>query len=69
MQLDIEKNKDLQKTVKEVDRNLADIFSTLLPKASANLKEVYEDETLTGLHLKVSFNGVEKESLTELSGG
>ena len=29
-QLDIEKNKDLDKTVKEVDKNLGDIFSVLL---------------------------------------
>lgn len=68
-QLDIEKNKDLQKTVKEVDKNLGDIFSVLLLQTHAGLKPVYDGDVLTGLQLKVSFNGVEKESLTELSGG
>lgn len=117
--LDVEKNKDLMKTVKEVDRNLSDIFSVLLPGSSAQLRQVFnhegerkkytrrgkdaadkenenededpralnepeedilgskqkqaqaEDHTdvLTGLQLRVSFNGVWKESLTELSGG
>jgi structural maintenance of chromosome 2 len=33
------------------------------------LASVYDAEVLTGLQLKVSFNGVVKESLTELSGG
>lgn len=65
----MEKNKDLMKTVKEVDRNLGDIFRVLLPNTNASLRQVVEDEILTGLNLKVSFNGVEKESLTELSGG
>ena len=49
--LDIEKNKDLQKTVKEVDKNLGDIFSVLLQHTHAGLKPVYEDgsDVLTGL--------------------
>ncbi len=33
------------------------------------MASVYDAEVLTGLQLKVSFNGVVKESLTELSGG
>lgn len=38
--------------------------------AGAGLRAVNDENgTLTGLQLKVSFNGVEKESLTELSGG
>lgn len=68
-QLDIEKNKDLQKTVREVDKNLSDIFSVLLVHAGAGLRPVVKDDVLVGLELRVSFNGVEKESLTELSGG
>jgi len=39
--LDIEKNKDIIKTVKEVDRNLNDIFSVLLTNAGANLIPEY----------------------------
>jgi structural maintenance of chromosome 2 len=68
-QLDVEKNKDLQKTVVEVDKNFNDIFSVLLQHTQAHLAPVYDQEVLTGLQLKVSFNGVVKESLTELSGG
>lgn len=67
--LDIEKNKDLDKTVKEVDKNLNEIFSVLLQNTQAHLQSEYEDGVLTGLQLKVAFNGVVKESLTELSGG
>ena len=59
--LDIEKNKDLLKTVKEVDKNLSDIFSVLLQHTNAGLKPVYEEDgVLVGLQLKVLFNGVEK---------
>ena len=68
-QLDVEKNKDLQKTVVEVDKNFNDIFSVLLQHTQAHLAPVYDQEVLTGLQLKVSFNGIVKESLTELSGG
>jgi len=85
-ELDQEKNKDIKKTVKEVDKNLHDIFSVLLPGTSAALRSVFvkakkevveegemeeivQSDLLTGLELKVSFNGVEKESLSELSGG
>jgi structural maintenance of chromosome 2 len=35
--LDIEKNKDLEKTVKEVDKNLNEIFSVLLQNTQAHL--------------------------------
>ena len=53
-----------------MDKNLGDIFSVLLPNTHAGLKRVFsEQDVLTGLQLKVAFNGVEKESLTELSGG
>lgn len=55
--------------MKEVNINLRDIFSTLLPNVSAGLRSQYEGDVLTGLVLIVAFNGVEKESLSELSGG
>jgi structural maintenance of chromosome 2 len=48
---------------------LRDIFSTLLPNVSAGLRSQYDGDVLTGLVLIVAFNGVEKESLSELSGG
>lgn len=47
--LDEEKNKDLQKTVKEVDKNLGNIFSVLLQDTNAGLRPVYDGATLTGL--------------------
>lgn len=59
-QLDDEKNKDLQNTVKEVNINLRDIFSTLLPNVTAGLRSSYDGDLLTGLVLVVAFNGVEK---------
>ena len=55
--------------MKEVNINLRDIFYTLLPNVSAGLRSQYEGDVLTGLVLIVAFNGVEKESLSELSGG
>ena len=55
--------------MKEVNINLRDIFTTLLPNVSAGLRSQYEGDVLTGLVLIVAFNGVEKESLSELSGG
>ncbi len=42
-QLDIEKNKDLQKTVQEVDKNFNDIFSVLLQNTQAHLASVYDE--------------------------
>lgn len=70
-ELDEEKNKDVIKTVKEVDKNFNDIFSVLLPGTKAWLNQVYDKEghVLEGLQLKVAFNGQETESLTQLSGG
>lgn len=56
----------------QVDKYFNDIFSALLPGTGARLHPVYDANNsgqLFGLRLGVSFNGVEKESLTELSGG
>ena len=69
---DRERNKDIKTTVKEVSRSLGEIFGTLLKGVSARLHPVCEKDnegSLVGLELKVAFNGVEKESLSELSGG
>jgi len=69
-QLDKEKDEDIEKTIKEVDRNFRDIFSVLLPGASARLEKVFSEGELTGINLKVAFSGdTEKQSLSELSGG
>lgn len=40
--LDAEKNKDIKNTVIEVDKNLNDIFRTLLPQSGAKLEHEYE---------------------------
>jgi hypothetical protein len=49
---------------------LGSIFGTLLPGVSARLDPDKDaDGNLTGLGVRVAFNGVWKESLTELSGG
>lgn len=69
--LDKERQKDVKKTITQVDKHLNDIFSSLLIGAGAKLHSVFEPdgEQLNGLRLGVSFGGVEKASLTELSGG
>ena len=69
---DAERNKDIKATVKEVSKSLGEIFSTLLKGVDAKLVAKYDpndENAITGLDLKVSFNGEEKESLSELSGG
>jgi len=70
--LDVERQKDVKRTISQVDKHFNDIFSALLPGTGAHLHQIYEDDDpslLKGLRLGVSFNGVEKASLTELSGG
>ena len=70
--LDQERNKDIKKTVVEVSKSIGEIYSVLLPGVNARLNPLYDpeqDNAIVGLELKVSFGGVEKESLSELSGG
>ena len=50
--LDLEKNRDIRNTVKEVDSNFGQIFSILLPGTNCRLEPVYDmqnGEVLTGL--------------------
>lgn len=67
--LDAEKMELLRKAWQEVDKNFGSIFSVLLPGAQATLVPTLGMEFYQGLNIKVAFNGVWKESLTELSGG
>lgn len=68
-ELDVKKVEALQATWVKVNRDFGSIFSTLLPGTHAKL-EIPEGCTLMdGLEVKVAFNGVWKQSLTELSGG
>lgn len=67
--LDQEKMELLRKAWKEVDKNFGSIFEALLPGAQATLVPTEGQEFYHGLNIKVGFNHVWKESLTELSGG
>ena len=68
-ELDEKKNEALRMTWAKVNTDFGSIFSTLLPGVHAKLVPSEDGRALTGLEVKVSFNGVWKESLTELSGG
>ncbi|ORC90430.1 structural maintenance of chromosome (SMC) [Trypanosoma theileri] len=60
----------LDRMVKVVSSVFSKLFSTCLPGAAAVLREERDDQQhLCGLQVKVMFNGKEKESLSELSGG
>jgi structural maintenance of chromosome 2 len=64
------KEKTVMITFDRVNKALDGIFSTLLPGTQAKLKSVNEHSILEeGLELSVAFNGVWKNSLSELSGG
>ena len=68
-ELDIKKMQALQSTWVKVNRDFGSIFSMLLPGTHAKL-EPPEGMTVTdGLEVRVAFNNVWKEGLTELSGG
>uniref|UniRef100_A0A182QA09 Structural maintenance of chromosomes protein n=1 Tax=Anopheles farauti TaxID=69004 RepID=A0A182QA09_9DIPT len=67
--LDEEKKKKLKVAWNEVGENFGSIFSTLLPGTQAKLVPPDGVDFMKGLEVKVGFNGMWKESLTELSGG
>jgi hypothetical protein len=68
-ELDEKKNEALKTTWGKVNKDFGSIFSTLLPGVTAKLQPPAGGTVLEGLEVKVAFNGVWKESLTELSGG
>ena len=67
--MDSKKVEDLKKAWEQVNENFGSIFTTLLPGAGAKLLPIDPTNFLKGLEVKVGFNGIWKESLTELSGG
>merc|ERR1719491_78399 len=67
--LDKKKIETLRKTWAKVNGDFDSIFSTLLPFTNAKLEAPPGMDETEGLEIKVAFNGVWKESLTELSGG
>merc|ERR1711871_243285 len=68
-ELDLKKSQALQSTWVKVNRDFGSIFSTLLPGTTAKLEPLEGCTVSDGLEVKVAFNSVWKESLTELSGG
>ncbi|RLN75499.1 hypothetical protein BBJ28_00000558 [Nothophytophthora sp. Chile5] len=68
-ELDAKKNEALQTTWVKVNKDFGSIFGTLLPGTHAKLDPPSNGTILDGLQVRVSFGGVWKESLTELSGG
>jgi len=68
-ELDVKKAQALQTTWIKVNRDFGSIFSMLLPGTHAKLEPQEGMTVAEGLEVKVAFNGVWKESLTELSGG
>mmetsp|Transcript_63420 Transcript_63420/g.148497 ORF Transcript_63420/g.148497 Transcript_63420/m.148497 type:complete len:1202 (-) Transcript_63420:188-3793(-) len=67
--LDEKKSETLRRTWKKVNKDFNSIFGTLLPNAGAKLEPPQGMDETEGLEIKVSFHGVWKQSLTELSGG
>lgn len=67
--MDTKKIENLKQAWVEVNTNFGSIFTTLLPGAQAKLDPPQGANFLKGLEVKVGFNGIWKESLTELSGG
>ncbi len=68
-ELDIKKIQSLEKTYEQVNKDFGSIFAMLLPGTSAKLAKLANEPLMAGLEVKVAFNSVWKESLTELSGG
>merc|ERR1719428_59093 len=67
--LDQKKGETLRRTWEKVTKDFGSIFSTLLPGTNAKLQAPEGMTELEGLEIKVAFNDVWKQSLTELSGG
>jgi structural maintenance of chromosome 2 len=68
-ELDVKKTQALETTWTKVNRDFGSIFSMLLPGTTAKLDPPENQSASEGLEVKVAFNGVWKDSLTELSGG
>jgi len=67
--LDEKKSETLRRTWLKVNKDFDSIFSTLLPHTNAKLEPPEGMDPTEGLEIKVAFNGVWKQSLSELSGG
>lgn len=65
----MKKQQALETTWKKVNTDFGSIFSMLLPGTTAKLEPMADCSVMDGLEVKVAFNNVWKDSLTELSGG
>lgn len=68
-ELDTNISSMVEQACDRVSEVFASMFSTLLPGAMARLELQWEGERVVGLEMHVGFNGVWKQSLSELSGG
>lgn len=72
-ELDQKRTDALAKCFKEVNVNLSQIFSQVLPGSSAQMQEIKlfpgTPKEAQGVEISVCFSGIWKESLFELSGG
>ncbi|ETN74598.1 hypothetical protein NECAME_12867 [Necator americanus] len=66
--LDEKKTREIHKAYEQVNKDFGNIFSTLLPGASAKVEPPPGKTVEQGLEVKVAFNGKWKDSLQELSG-
>eukprot|EP00929_Paragymnodinium_shiwhaense_P006643 TRINITY_DN11047_c0_g1_i1.p1 TRINITY_DN11047_c0_g1~~TRINITY_DN11047_c0_g1_i1.p1 ORF type:complete len:1201 (+),score=447.04 TRINITY_DN11047_c0_g1_i1:84-3686(+) len=67
--LDEKKSQTLRRVWAKVNKDFGSIFGTLLVNANAKLEAPEGMDETQGLEIKVAFNGVWKQSLSELSGG
>ena len=70
-ELNEQKKKTISETFSKVAVDFAEIFSSILPGAKANLKAEYTEEkdAITGISIRVAMGNSWKENLSELSGG
>ncbi|EGR27337.1 nuclear condensin complex subunit, putative, partial [Ichthyophthirius multifiliis] len=67
-ELDKKKKETLEKCYLQVNQTFGQIFSDLLPGAAARIQPLEGQDVSEGLEIGVAFNGVWKNSLSELSG-
>merc|ERR1712070_1044098 len=67
--LDDKKTETLRRTWQKVNKDFDSIFGTLLPHTNAKLEPPEGMDPTEGLEIKIAFNDIWKDSLTELSGG
>merc|ERR1712187_866808 len=67
--LDEKKGETLRRTWAKVNKDFGSIFGTLLPNTNAKLEPPQGMDPSQGLEIKVAFNDIWQDSLSQLSGG